>query len=297
MNILSLIKKPASTAAELRAKLEKLAAEDPLARRPQLETARRAALLAGDDNEATRLDAELLATERDAERRELAIAELEQQLEAAEANERAAEVDKLTRAAKAAAKKIDAALAEYREGAMKVLGALEAIAKIEETISKANAALPADQQLPSAEMAVRGLPAEPREQLSRRGVGERWYTDGGAPVAERDVGTIKSDDGRTGTLEVHDRETGLTRQAPVVKRRLVETTHLEHRPAYQPFALHGSVSLPGILPGHADFWNPTDAEVVLAKVSELKALLPKQQPEDPRAPRHNFSHVVVEVLP
>jgi hypothetical protein len=298
MTILDLIKaKGPATAADLRGKLTKLQQADPLARRPALEAERRSALLAGDDNEVSRLDAELLAMARDSERRELAIADLERQIAEAEAAERAAETDKLVRAAKSASKKIDAALAEYREGAMKVLGALEAIARIEDTVSKANAALAPDKQLPSAEMAVRGLPSEAREQLSRRGIGERWYfEDNGAPIAEGDVAKIKSDDGRIGTLDVHDRETGLLRSATVVKRRLVEITTLEGRPAYAPYALHGTVSLPGILPGHADFWSPSDHDVVLPKIAELKTLLGRQQAVDPRAGRERFTSLVVEDL-
>jgi hypothetical protein len=294
MSVLDLLRKPATGTAALRVKAARLRGQDPLARRPSLEAERRAALLAGDDGEVTRLDGELLAMERDHERRTLALEALEKEIADAEAAEHAAQVDKLVRAAKAATKKIDAALAEYREGATKVLGALEAIAKIEEAVAKANAALSPDKQLPSAEMVVRGLPAEARESLGRRVVGTRWfYVDTGAPVADRDVGKIASADDKTGTLELIG-DAGLSRKVPVVKRRLVEVQYLEGRPAYTPYALHGTVSLPGLLPGHADFWNPTDAELVLAKVAELKSLLGRQQPEDPRADRQRFVQVVIE---
>jgi hypothetical protein len=233
----------------------------------------------------------------DDEAREVAIEATLRQLEAAEQADLAAETDKRVAAAKRAQKDVRKALDEYAALAPKVVACLEAIAQAEQKVLAANELLPADAQLPSIEQSLRGLPSEPRQELGSRVIGERWYTDSGAPVSDRDVARIKSDDERTGTLELVDRDAGLTRHATVVKRRLVEVTHLEGRPAYTAYALHGVVSLPGIAPGSPDHWAPTDAELVLPKIAELKALLGKPASSDPRAPREKFTCTVIEDLP
>src|SRR5204863_7880309 len=89
MRIIDLIKRgKETTAADLRAKLETLRAIDPLAAIPQLRAEREKALMtAGKDDEVSRLDATILGAERDAERKVLAIADLEKQIAAAEAAE------------------------------------------------------------------------------------------------------------------------------------------------------------------------------------------------------------------
>jgi hypothetical protein len=274
MSVLDLLRKPATGTAALRDKAARLRGQDPLARRPSLEAERRAALMAGNDARVDEIDRELVAAERDAERRELAIAELERQIADAEQADLAAERAKKVKAAKSATRRMPDALAAYEKAADAVRASLAQIDEIEALVAEANAVLPADQQLPGAEFSFRGLPAEPRTERSKRTIGYQWhFVETGGVVPERLVDKITATGAATGELEIvdfraaaaanqyalpevadRDRDESFypTRKVAVIKRRIVEIEYDEHRAAYIPDSLRAGVWLPSVLPEGGD---------------------------------------------
>src|SRR5687768_11949480 len=91
MGILDIIRGKAVTAADMRAKLQRLHAENPHERLPPLERERRRLLREGaDDAKVTAIEREIEATLRDAERFDIAREEIEGQIVAAELAENAA---------------------------------------------------------------------------------------------------------------------------------------------------------------------------------------------------------------
>jgi hypothetical protein len=130
MSLLSIIRRPAATAAELRAKLDKLRAADPLPARRDLELERRRLLFEGDDKAVERVEAQLAAHSRDVARFTDAVAELERQLAAAEIAENqqalTAQRDAVAKEADAVAKQLKAEYPKLANGLISLLTRLKA---------------------------------------------------------------------------------------------------------------------------------------------------------------------------
>jgi hypothetical protein len=267
--ILNLLRKPATTAEQLRAKLAQLQQADPLAVVPTLREERTKALMSGDDKTVTRLDAELLAVERDAERKTLALADIAKQIERAEAAEIEAERAKARKKGEAATKKMPAALADLERVFDLAREKLDVINALNVEVEEINATLPEADRLPLPELVYRGYqPSEPRTERSRRTVFEFWmFAENGQEVPAKLVEHIKQTGPATGTVEVRDptiRSYGLheiseehrdaigpsaeawypRRDAVVVKRRRVAVVHDEARPAHVFPLLAHEVYLP-----------------------------------------------------
>jgi hypothetical protein len=286
MNILSLLKsKGPATVPALRDKLAKLEAVNPFARKPELETARHGALMAGDDEQVATFDAEIVALARDSERKAIALENLRREIGEAEQREHAAEVDRLVAEARAVSKDAIAALKSYPEAAQKIVGILETAARAEAAIAAANGALPAGSTpLPSVEQSVRGLPGLPRKDV-RVTETDTWCFargTGKSEVEPRDIGNIESADGVTGIL-ARRTHTGATwdHPVPVHKRVRRRVDYMESWSAYRPEPLAATITLPGLLPGQCAVWAPCGPDQVLDKVADLKAE-GRKPPSDPR---------------
>jgi hypothetical protein len=135
MALMDLIKSRAATAPELRAKLQALRNEDPHAGRQAREAARRKALLAGNDSETAKIDAELAAMQRDSERQALALIDLQQQLAEAERLELDAERVEVEKEAEALAARLKK---EYPAAANKIVDLLTKLQAAEAKVDAFN---------------------------------------------------------------------------------------------------------------------------------------------------------------
>jgi hypothetical protein len=272
MALIDLIKRPTKSAADIRAKIEAVRAEDPAARKPALLAERKQALLEGRDKDADRIVDQLRGIDNDVERKEHALELLARELAQKEAEEHAAEVQKAVKAAKQATRKAGDIFARYERGADDVLAAMAELEEAENIVAAANALLPPSEQLPTVEFAHRGLPGEPCEEVGRRVVDHAWFRlDTGAALSAKQVEVIEKVDANHGHLwvintnptgtdlagalpeitQTHgndpDRADHPRRKVAVVRRQVVEVEYLDARSAFNPVALRYSVSLPTVL--------------------------------------------------
>jgi hypothetical protein len=273
---------PATSVADLEAKLSALQADDPASRVPQLKADRQAAVLTGDYDAVAQFDAAIRKAELDSERRELTIEQTHRELERAKADELEDARKTAKTRGEAATRRMPDALAAVEKAADAMRAALDEVNAINIAVEEANALLPADQQLANPEAHWRGaLPAEPREEVGRRRLGSRWFYLGGGPVdpakfefaegSDRKVaGDIESTDGVHGKLRILDRDAGGYRNGEVVKKDVIEVAYLEARAGFTPLPLSTEVALPSVLPAGG---------------------------VDPRKPRERVTHIIHQDIP
>jgi hypothetical protein len=133
---------PATTLADLEAKLHELMDSDPFDRVPALQDQRTVALLDDNYDEVDRIDEELRRAHRDAEKRALLIKQTQRDLERAQADEHAAEVEKRVAAAKEKADEMPQALAELERAFDLVREKLAVVEQINDAVAEANSLLP-----------------------------------------------------------------------------------------------------------------------------------------------------------
>jgi hypothetical protein len=270
MALIDLIKKPAKTAADIKAKIEAVRAEDPAARKPALLADRKQALLEGRDKDADRISDQLRAIDNDAERKQHGLELLTRELAAAEQAEHQAEVKRLRKLAETSKKRTPTTLAKYEQGVKLIEEALAELDEIEPPIAEYNAIAPQGEKLDTAEFTYRGgIKAEPRTERSRRTVAKFWvFDETGHEVSEKLVGQIKQTGENRGELEIVDFRAASTnlheiaerdrdfdgaylprRIVRVTKRRRVEIFLDEYRAGYTPTPLAHEVGiLPTVLP-------------------------------------------------
>jgi hypothetical protein len=144
MALIDLIKRPAKSAADIKAKIEAVRAEDPAARKPALLAERKQALLEGRDKDADRIAVELRAIDNDVERKEHGLELLTRELAAAEQAEHQAELKRLRKLAEASKRKTPNTLVKYEQGVALIEEALAELAAIEEPVANYNGLVPED---------------------------------------------------------------------------------------------------------------------------------------------------------
>jgi hypothetical protein len=141
-SILDLIRKPATTSAEMKEKLARLRAEDPAPRGADLELERRRLLFEGDDKAVDKIEAAIALNLRDAERYDTALTELETRIAAAEIAENAAALTAERDAVEAEAQSVAKLLAtEYPKAANIIVSLLTRLIKAEQAVIDVNAKL------------------------------------------------------------------------------------------------------------------------------------------------------------
>jgi DNA repair exonuclease SbcCD ATPase subunit len=139
MALLDLIRRKAVTAGQMKAKLEELRAHDPHGHVATLELKRRKMLFSASDEELGSMERQIEAALRDAERRDLAIEELEKQIAAAEARENAEQLTRERDAAETEAAAVAHALrTEYPRLANGLVALLDRLQAAEEAVAKIN---------------------------------------------------------------------------------------------------------------------------------------------------------------
>jgi hypothetical protein len=157
MNLMNVIRKPATTPADLTAKLERLRATDPGAACAALEAKRKHLLVSGSDRDVDDIDAQIAQNRRDAERITVAIADVEKQLADLEQRERddalKSELDTVKREAAAVEKALEV---EYVQHANPIIKLLARLNNAEKAVASLN------EKLTLAGSAERVAPIEPR---------------------------------------------------------------------------------------------------------------------------------------
>jgi hypothetical protein len=239
---------PADTLAALEQKLRELMDADPMAGVPALRADRTAALLSGDYDAVNRFDADIRKAELDSEKKELLVEQLHRQIADAKQDEQAAEVEKRVAAAKEKADEMPQALAELERAFDLVREKLAVVEQINDAVAGANELLPDGMKLPNPEWLYRGgLEGEPRAEVRRVNLGDRWFHEGGAPVRDGDVANIKSEDGVRGKLTVLNPDIGFTQTVQVLKRRVKRVVYDEARAAHDFPRLSAETFLPSIM--------------------------------------------------
>jgi hypothetical protein len=185
------------------------------------------------------------------------------------------------------------ALSRYPSVAGELLDLLAVVARAEAAVFEANRDLPDNAApLPPIEEAIRTLPGEPREVISRK-TREAWiFSESGRLVDAAIVGMIKLDaqDRRRGTIASVGSFDG--KHTPVELRKVEEVTS---RPALQPLAvdsLASGIKLPAFHPGAPEVWSgdgPTSygspfgqhAQALLQQIDAARERL-KAKPADTR---------------
>jgi hypothetical protein len=143
MRIADLLRRDAGGSAAIRQAMERAeaAGREATARVDELTRQRAAALLADDDKALDRLEAELTRVRRDADRADLALITLEEQLGKAEEAERLAELDRTHAAGEAAQQRALHLIGEYGRLAGAMVPLLLELAARDREVAAANAAL------------------------------------------------------------------------------------------------------------------------------------------------------------
>jgi hypothetical protein len=252
-------------------------------------------LLDDDDAALDRIDRRSEALHRVIERvSEAGLPELQRRLAAARAQIDEGAREALYSAAEDASKLAEKALRSYPALAKKIVCVIEAVAKADAAVAQANAALPTGKQaLVYVEHAVRGWPREDDILVDQQD--RMVWTRADEPnwIIQADlVDMIETEDGITGTLRVRYDGGGI-KTWPVVKRRHRTTKQIRGRSAYLPNPLSLLVSLPALISGAPDIWEPygngmftgdPDGSEILTKIAEMTEGWDRGA-EDPRGPR------------
>jgi hypothetical protein len=272
MNILSLIRKPATTAEQLKAKLETLRASNPLAGIERLQNDRKAALLNCDYAGVEKIDADIRKLEFDEQARELAIERTHREIGEAEQAEHADAQAKAKKRAEALTAKMPAALAELGRAFETARAKLDVIHALNVEVDSINETLPEADRFVLPELVHRGWqPADKREERSRRVVEEFWArTDNGAELSKKQVEEIEYDANGNASIWVinlhpdwadlwtlpdvtppnnyeHDTADYPKRRVRVERRRRVDVLFDEARGAHVFSLLQHEVHLPPVM--------------------------------------------------